>query len=88
MNNFEKAAKNIGNRFDMVLVASERMREIHRKRREQEDLGLITHDQRKKQSRPCEQAIYDIENKLVGREYLNRLQAKNRKKRPKFDELI
>lgn len=87
MNDFEKAARNIGNRFDLVLVASERMREIHRKRKEQEDLKLLSLEDRRRQKRPCEQAIGDIESGLVGREYLNRLKANPRKKKVRFDEI-
>lgn len=87
MNDFDLATKNIGNRFDLVLVASERMREIHRKRREQEDLGLLNHDQRKRQSKPCDQAISDIESGLVGREYLGRIRSRDKKRRPKFDAI-
>lgn len=87
MNDFEKAAKNIGNRFDFVLVASERMREIHRKRKEQEDLKIIDTKQRMWNIPPCVQAITDIENKLVGIEYLNRLKSRSRKRKTKFDEI-
>lgn len=87
MNDFDKAAKNIGNRFELVLVASQRMREIHAKRKEQEDLGLLTTEQRRQEIRPCEQAISDIENKLVGREYLDKLQSKNKRRQFKFDNL-
>lgn len=88
MNDFDKATKNIGNRFDLVLVASERMRELHRKRKEQEDLGILQTDQRITRTKPCDQAVYDVENKVVGREYLKRLQSKNRKKNLKFDDII
>ena len=87
MNDFEKAAKNIGNRFDLVLVASERMREIHRKRKEQEDLKIIDTKQRMVKTPPCVQAISDIENKLVGVEYLERIRTRGRKKKVRFDEI-
>jgi DNA-directed RNA polymerase omega subunit len=79
MNNFEKAASNIGNRFELVLVASERMREIHRKRMEQEELGIIDTLDRKNKTPPCVQAISDIESGLVSREYLNRVSSRNKK---------
>ena len=85
MNDFEKATKNIGNRFDLVLVASERMREIHRKRKEQEDLKILDITERKKRVIPAVQAISDIENELVGREYLNRIKNRNKRQRPKFE---
>jgi DNA-directed RNA polymerase subunit K/omega len=87
MNDFDKAAKNIGNRFDMVLVACERMRELHRKRREQEDLEIKHFSERKTAVPPCVQSISDIENKIVGREYLFRVKDRSKKKKIKFDEL-
>lgn len=87
MNDFEKAAKNVGNRFDLVLIASERMREIHRKRREQEELGIQGWEARRKVTPPHQQTIGDIESGLVGREYLNRIKSRERRRRPKFEEL-
>lgn len=79
MNDFEKAARNIGNRFELVLVASERMREIHRKRKEQEELGIIDTLDRKNKVAPCIQAIGDIEKGIVGRDYLKRVNTRNKK---------
>ena len=87
MNDFEKAAKNVGNRFNLVLIASERMREIHRKRREQENLGIVSETKRKQHVVPAEQAISDIESGLVGIEYLSRIRSKDKKRKPKFDEI-
>jgi DNA-directed RNA polymerase omega subunit len=87
MNDFDKAANRVGNRFDLVLIASERMREIHRKRREQEQLKLLTVEQRRKNVVPSVQAISDIENGIVGREYLGRVKSRSRQKRVKFDEI-
>lgn len=87
MNDFDKAANKVGNRFDLVLIASERMREIHRKRREQEDLKLIPIEQRRNSTPPCVQAINDIEAGLVGREYLNRVKTRGKRRKVKFDEL-
>lgn len=87
MNNFDQAAKNVGNRFDLVLVASERMREIHQQRREQEDAGDLDHAQRKHLPIPSAQAITDIEEKLVGVEYLNKIKRRKNARRPKLDEI-
>lgn len=87
MNDFDKAANRVGNRFDLVLIASERMREIHRKRREQEQLKLLSVEQRRKSVTPSVQAISDIENGIVGREYLDRVKSRGRQKRVKFDEI-
>lgn len=78
MNDFDKAVSNVGNRFDMVLIASERMREIHKQRKDKEDKGLLSLSQRRSSTPPCVQAISDIETKIVGREYLERI--RNRRK--------
>lgn len=92
MNDFELAAKKIGNRFDLVLIASERMREIHRSRRAQEDLGERSQLQanRNKSIPPAHQAISDIESGKVGKEYLIKIKdkAKAKPRRPKFEDVI
>lgn len=86
MNDFEKAANNVGNRFDLVLIASERMREIYRKRLS--DMWAENSSiERKKSLPPCEQAINEIENKQIGREYLSKIRSRTKKKKPKFDEI-
>jgi DNA-directed RNA polymerase subunit K/omega len=91
MNDFERAAKNIGNRFDMVLIASERVRELHRTLREKDEenkkLGIIDTKSRILKTPPGVQAITDIETKLVGREYLNKVKSREKRKKPRFDEL-
>jgi DNA-directed RNA polymerase subunit K/omega len=69
----EQAIKNIGNIFETVLVASIRMREIHERRREQEQSQEIDIYQLKKLQTPASQAMLDIENGVVGREYLLKL---------------
>lgn len=84
MNDFEKATKNIGNIFDMVLIASHRMREIHRKRNEQEKLKIIDTAARKNKTVPAVQAIKDIETGLVGREYLKFFIKPKIKQKPQF----
>jgi len=90
MNDFELAAKKIGNRFDLVLIASERMREIHRHRRAQEDLSDRTQLQanRNKSVSPAHQAISDIESGKVGKEYLNKIKDKAKSRRPKFEDVL
>lgn len=85
MNDFERAAKNIGNRFNLVLVASERVREIHRERMKQAEEGLL--DFSKRQTVPAEQAISEIEDGTIGKEYLKKVKVRNKRKRPKFDEI-
>lgn len=87
MNDFDKANKNIGNRFDLVLVASERMRELHAERRKQYEEGTITTESIRRSTPPCERAIHDIENGEVGREYLTRIKKRYDKiRKPKFEE--
>lgn len=87
MNDYNKAAKMIGNRFDLVLVASERMREIHRERREAEEYGNLTVEQRRKETPPHQRTITNIEDGHVGKEYLDRIKSRNIRKRPKFDQI-
>ena len=91
MNDFDKAAKNIGNRFDMVIIASERVRELHRVLKEKDEenkkLGIIDIKSRIMKIPPGVQAITDIENQLVGREYLNKVKSREKRKKPRFDEL-
>lgn len=86
MNDFDAANKKIGNRFDLVLVASERMRELHKQRRDKEELGNLTVEQRRKEIPPHWQAINDVETGLVDRTYLEKLKSRGRK-RQRFDSL-
>jgi DNA-directed RNA polymerase omega subunit len=87
MNDYDKAARAIGNRFDLVLVASERMREIHRERRENHEDWSESLEQRKLQPIPSSRAISDIEQGQVNRDYLNKIKDRNPKSRPRFDAL-
>jgi len=84
MNDFDKATAKIGNRFDMVLVASERMRELHKQRKDLEDHGDLSVETRRKEAPPHWVAVNDIEEGRVDRQYLHRLKDR-RKKRSKFD---
>ena len=80
MNDYQRAIKNIGNSFDMVLVASERMRELHRERRRREDSGdVLSFDERKKYPAAAHQAITEIENGDVGKEYLLKISKRSEK---------
>jgi len=61
--NYEKCAENIGNRFDMVLVASMRARELHRgfnKRVNTPNGNIVT-------------ALQEIQAGHIGKEYLKRV---------------
>jgi DNA-directed RNA polymerase subunit omega len=59
----EDAVNMIGNRFDLVLVAAQRVRELKRGHR-----SLLT-----TRSGPMVTALEEIEKGLVGREYLKRI---------------
>jgi len=59
----EKCVKNVGNKFDLILIAAYRTREITRKK--------IISDYK-----PTVQALIDIEQGQVGREMLRRVRAK------------
>ena len=86
MNDFEQARDNVGNRFDLVLIASERMREIFRKRLS-EMWSPESIEERQRSQPPCVQAIKEIEDGQIGREYLQKIKSRVRKKKPRFDEI-
>lgn len=59
----EKAVQAVGNRYDLVLIASHRTRELkngHRPKLKTEHGAVLT-------------ALSEIEEKLVGRDYLKRV---------------
>jgi DNA-directed RNA polymerase omega subunit len=60
----EKCVTNVGGRFDLVLIAAARAREIARKHR---------HDGDTSQVNACVSALLDIQNKMIGREYLDKV---------------
>ena len=59
----EEAALAVGNRFDLVLIAAQRVRELKRGHRS----TLVT------KAGPTVTALMEIEQGLVGREYLKRI---------------
>lgn len=59
----EKAVQQVGNRFDLILIASQRARELRRGFR----------PKIKTEYGPCLAALSEIEEGLVGREYLKRI---------------
>lgn len=61
--NMQKCAENVGNRFDLVLIAAHRAREIQRGYRKLVDT----------QNSPVVTALQEIEAGLIGREYLKKL---------------
>jgi DNA-directed RNA polymerase subunit K/omega len=63
--NTEDCVTNVGgNRFDLVLIAAARSREIARKHR---------HDENPAQCNACVSAILEIQDKKIGREYLKKV---------------
>lgn len=60
----EKCVANVGGRFDLVLIAAARAREIARKHR---------HDENPAQVNACVSALLEIQNKQIGREYLKKV---------------
>jgi DNA-directed RNA polymerase subunit omega len=67
----QRAAAQIGNKFDMVLIAAARARELRRGKR-----SLLIEDT----STPTVTALQEIENGLIGREYLRKLRPQVRKR--------
>jgi DNA-directed RNA polymerase subunit omega len=59
----EEAANAVGNRFDLVLIASQRVREL--KRGHRSTLNV--------KAGPTVTALMEIEQGLVGRDYLKRI---------------
>jgi DNA-directed RNA polymerase subunit K/omega len=87
MNDFDRATRNAGNRFDLVLIASERMRELHAQRRKQESEGELSLTERRNRPVPAHQAVRDVEEGTVGREYLSKVRDRGHRRRSRFDEL-
>ena len=69
----EKAAQAVGNRYDLILIASQRVRELKSGHRAKVDI----------KAGPSVTALTEIEEGLVGRDYLKRVKEdiKNREKR-------
>jgi len=63
MNDIDKCVKLTGSRYDLVLVAAQRAREIRR--------GAIP--KLTTTSTPCVAALEEVEAGLIGREYLKKL---------------
>jgi len=59
----EEAVNQVGNRFDLILIAAARVRELHKGHRPK----LAT------KAGPTVTALQEIEAGLVGREYLKRI---------------
>ena len=67
----------VGNIYDFVLIASERVREINRERTEDGSF-LKGFDSYKKLTKPHLQALEDITTGKVGREYLKKISQRIR----------
>jgi DNA-directed RNA polymerase subunit K/omega len=73
MIDYEKISRNIGNRFDAILIASERMKEIKREVRIRAENGLNTPEQTMKLGNTTTVALREIEEGKIGLEYLDKL---------------
>jgi DNA-directed RNA polymerase subunit K/omega len=73
---YKKAIDNVGNVYDLILVASTRMREIQMRRYEEERNQPLDTYQRRKQQTAVRQTLTEIQNGTVGREYLLKLNTK------------
>lgn len=62
-NDTDKCVTNIGNRYDLILVSSQRVRELMRGHKPK----LTT------KSKPCVAALEEIEAGLIGRDYLKKV---------------
>jgi len=60
----EKCSVNVGGRFDLVLIATARAREISRKHRDDGETSQVN---------SCVSAILEIQNGKIGREYLRKV---------------
>ncbi len=63
MNDTDKCVENVGNRYDLILVASQRVRELQRGHKPK----LTT------KSKPCVAVLEEIEAGLIGRDYLKKV---------------
>lgn len=84
MNDFEKMNNKIGNRFDLVLVASERMREHQRERRMQEELIKLDNKMNPSNEKTIikskitlhEKTFNEIEEGIIDRKILQRIKGR------------
>jgi DNA-directed RNA polymerase subunit omega len=70
----QTAVDMVGNRYDLVLIASARVRELHRGHKPKLDTN----------SGRTVTALREIEEGLVGREYLKRVREEANSKKEKF----
>lgn len=77
MNDFDAMRDKIGNRFDLVLVASERLRQLHAERKQQDETHKYSGNsaadylnERRKMEIPTKRAFREIESGIVGRDHL------------------
>jgi DNA-directed RNA polymerase omega subunit len=80
MNDYERATQRIGNRFNLVLIAAQRLREIQSKRNQEMDKNPDALELNRRRPVPAHQAITDIENGLVGLEYLGKIANRDRQR--------
>jgi DNA-directed RNA polymerase subunit omega len=66
----EKAVNQVGNRYDLILIASQRVRELHRGHQPK----LVSNNG------PTVTALTEIEEGLIGRDHLKRVRLTSNKK--------
>lgn len=95
MNDFDKMRDKIGNRFDLVLVASERLRELHAERKQQDEELKYSGtspsqylNERKRMEIPTMRAFNEIESGQVGRDYLKKIKQRRLKSKPKRGDFM
>lgn len=76
MDEFSRAAERIINKFDLILIASERVREIEKQRRK--ELEGAAGQSRRKQLPLHTEAFKDIAEGKVGQEYLLKVADRGR----------
>ena len=80
MDDYDRAVKKIGNRFDFVLVATERLRELKREQKIAEEFSTAGRAVRRGQPLHSK-AIAEILDGTIGMDYLEKVKAKGRRKR-------
>lgn len=62
--NTDTCVANAGGRFDLVLIAAARAKEIARKQRYDDEQTYVN---------PCVSALLEVQSKSIGREYLKKV---------------
>lgn len=95
MNDFDAMRDKIGNRFDLVLVAAERVRQLHAERKAQDETHKYSGnssaqylEERKRMEVPTKRAFNEIERGTVGREYLKLVKQRRQRNKPRRSDFM